>query len=114
MPKRRKKRELSTLRVMIELIILIFFVVPFFYLHLLVGALYLITIGLAFYNRTIFQRKNISIMIIIGTLLAYFAGLLIRYAMGSYLTGNIISALILTILALLIWSKGRKLKKGKR
>lgn len=109
-----KKRELSTFRVILELIILALFVIPMFNLNLYTGIFYVITIILALYKGIIFRRKNIAIMIIIGTLLAYMAGLLIPYIIGSYLAGDIISALILALLALLIWSKGRKLKKGKK
>jgi len=52
-------------------------------------------------------------MIIFGTILSYFAGAyLLPWAVGSYLAGDITSAVIVALLMIYIWFKGRNLKKG--
>lgn len=109
-----KKNRLSSYRILLEIIILILFINPMFKINLFTGIFYLIAIGIAFWKKLIFKKKNISWMIILGTLLAYLAGLLIPIILGNYFAGDIISAVMIAILALFIWNKSRKLKKGKK
>lgn len=85
-----------------------------FNLNFITGIFYLIAVFYAFSSGLIAQRKNISWMIIFGTLLSYLAGRLIPHALGSYLAGDITSAVILGILILYIWTKARRMKKGKK
>ena len=108
------KRKLSKARILFEIIILIFFVKPMFNLNYFTGIFYIIAIMYAFWKKIIFRRKNISFMILLGTLLSYSAGLFIPIIIGNYLAGDIVSAAIMGFFALLIWLEARKLKKGKR
>ena len=107
-----RKKRLSIFRVALEIIILLLFVRLMFDLNYFTGVFYIIAIFGAFYKKIIFRKKNISWMIICGTLLAYLAGLLLPHAIGSYLAGDIISAIIIALVALVIWTRGRKFKKG--
>ena len=100
--------------VILEVIILLIFIIPMFNLNFITGFFYIIAIFYAFSSGLITQRRNISWMIIFGTLLSYLAGRLIPYALGSYLAGDITSAVIIGILILYIWTKARKMKKGKK
>jgi hypothetical protein len=75
---------------------------------------YLIAVFVALWKGLIFKRRNISWMIIFGTMLSYLAGLLFWRALGSYLAGDITSAIILGLFILWLWTKGMKLKLGKK
>jgi len=57
--------------VILEIIILFIFIVPMFNLNFITGIFYLIAVFYAFSSGLIAQRKNISWMIIFGTLLSY-------------------------------------------
>ena len=114
MPKRKRKRRLNILEVIIEITILLIFVRLMFNLNYFTGILYLVAIGIAAWKKILFRKKNISLMIIVGTFLSYFAGLFIPYVVGSYLAGDIVSAIIIFLVAFLIWKKSRKLKLGKK
>ena len=82
-----------------------------FGLNYFTGIFYIIAIIGAFWKKLIFKRKNIAWMIILGTLLAYLAGLLLPYIIGSYLAGDIVSAVIIAFIAILIWSKASRKKR---
>jgi len=99
--------------ILIEIIILVAFIIPFWNLNPITCILYVFAIILAFWKGFIFKRKWISWMIIFGTILSYFAGAyLLPWAVGSYLAGDITSAVIVALLMIYIWFKGRNLKKG--
>ncbi len=107
-----KKRNL--LAVLIEIIILLIFIRPMFNLNYFTGIFYVIAILYAFYKGLITKRKWISWMIIFGTILSYFAGTQLPKVFESYLAGDITSAIIIAILMITLWLKGRSLKKGKK
>ena len=109
-----RRKRLSVFRIVLEVIILYLFSGLMFSLGYITGIFYLVTITLALFSGILFKRKNISWMIIFGTMLSYLAGLLFWKALGSYLAGDITSAIILGILILYMWSKARRLKKGKK
>jgi len=98
----------------LEVIILAAFVFPMFRLNFVTGVLYVVAIIIAFWKGFIFKRKWVSIMIIFGTILSYFAGAyLLPWAVGSYLAGDITSAAIIAVIMIILWLKARNLKKGK-
>lgn len=78
------------------------------------GIFYLTTITLAVFSGILFRKKNISWMIILGTILSYFAGKYVLVTIGNALAGDLVGAGVFGIIALLLWSKGRKLKKTKK
>lgn len=107
--------KLSFIRSFIEIIILIIFIKPMFELNYFTGIFYVIAILYAVWKGLILRKKWISWMIIFGTVLSYFAGAyLFPMAFGSYLAGDIVSAVIIGILMIYLLIKGRSLKKGKR
>ncbi|HJX51040.1 MAG TPA: hypothetical protein VJ438_06275 [Candidatus Nanoarchaeia archaeon] len=109
MPKKRK----NIFWIVIEIIILLIFIKPMFDLNIVTGIFYVFAIILAFWKGFIFRRRWVSWMIILGTILSYFAGAyLLPWALGSYLAGDIVSAVIVAVLLIYIWLKSRKLKKG--
>ena len=112
MAKRRKK--LSIFRIILEIIILYLFSGLMFSLGYITGIFYLVTITLALISGVLFRRKNISWMIIFGTILSYFAGNFIMVTIGNALAGDLVGTAVFGIIALLLWSKGRKLKRGKK
>ncbi len=112
MTKRRKR--LSIFRIVLEIIILYLFSGLMFSLGYITGIFYLVTITLALFSGILFKRKNISWMIIFGTILSYFAGKYVLVTIGNALAGDLVGAGVFGIIALLLWSKGRKLKKGKK
>jgi len=114
MAKRKRSRGLNTFEIVLEIIILILFVRLMFNINYITGILYLVAIGIALWKRILFRKKNIAWMIIIGTFLSYFAGKFIPYIFGNLLAGNIVSAIIIFVIAFLIWRKARKLKLGKK
>lgn len=108
-----KKRRITA--VLIELIILgVFAGVLFYYNFRLTLIFYLIAVFLALFRGLIFRVKNISLMIIMGTILSYVAGILFWIALGSYMAGDITSAVILGLLIFYLFRKSMKLKKGKK
>ena len=110
MPKKRRATA-----ILIELLILgVFAGVLYHYNFRLTLFFYLIAVFLALFRGLIFRRKNISWMIITGTILSYIAGILFWIALGSYLTGDIVSAVILGLLILYLFRKSLRLKKGKK
>jgi hypothetical protein len=109
-----RKKRLSVFRIILELIILYLFSGLMFSLGYITGIFYLVTITLALFSGILFKRKNISWMIILGTILSYFAGKFVLVTIGNALAGDIVGAAMFGIIALLLWSKGRKLKKGKK
>ncbi len=98
----------------LETIILAAFVFPMFRLNFITGILYVVAIIIAFWKGFIFRRKWVSVMIIFGTILSYFVGAyLFPMAIGSYLAGDITSAVIIAVLIIYLWLKARNLKRGK-
>lgn len=112
MPKRRSR--LNIFEILIEIIILIIFVRLMFSINYLTGIFYLFAIGIAAWKKILFRKKYISWMIIFGTFLSYFAGLLVPHIINNYLQQNIIGALIISVIAFLIWRKARRLRHGKK
>jgi hypothetical protein len=108
--KRKPSRYFSAF---IALIILAFFVKPMFEIGIFTGVGYLLAIFFAITKRYIF-RRNIAFMIILGTLLSVVIGFLIPYALESYLGGDLITLGIFLLIIFLIYTKARKLKKGRR
>jgi len=109
-----RKKRLSIFRILIEILILYLFSGLMFSLGYITGVFYLITITLAVFSGVLFRRKNISWMIILGTILSYFAGKFVLVTIGNALAGDLVGAFIFGIITLLLWSKGRKLKRGKK
>jgi len=85
-----------------------------FNLNFFTGIFYIFAILGAFWKKILFRRKSISWMIISGTFLSYLAGKLFPYFLGSYLAGDITSAVIIGLIMFYIWTKAKRLKKGKK
>ena len=83
-----KRKRLSIFRIIIELVILYLFSGLMFSLGYITGIFYLVTITLALFSGILFTRKNISWMIIFGTILSYFAGKFVIRTLGSALAGD--------------------------
>ena len=108
-----KKRQ-TFFGIFLEIIILIIFVKPMFNLNFFTGIFYILAILGAFWKKILFRKKSISWMIILGTFLSYLAGKLLPHLVGSYLAGDITSAVIIGLIMIYIWTKAKKLKKGKK
>ncbi len=85
-----------------------------FSLGLFTGIMYLFSISLAVFNGVLFRKKGIAWMIIFGTMLTFLAGKFLLITLGSILAGNLLGGITFFLIAVFIWTKGRKLKKGKR
>jgi hypothetical protein len=108
-----KKRRVTA--IVIELLILgVFAGILYRYNFRLTLFFYLIAVFLALFRGLIFRRKNISWMIIFGTILSYIAGILFWKALDNYFAGDIISAAILGLLIFYLFRKSMRLKKGKK
>jgi len=110
--KGRKRKRLSIFRIFFELFILYLFSGLMFSLGYITGVFYLIAISLAIFNGVLFRRKWISVMIVFGTILTFVAGKLVLITIGNALAGDIVGAFVFLVVALFIWQKGRKMKKG--
>ena len=113
-PKKTKKKRLSIFRILFELIILYLFSGLMFNLGYITGIFYLLAITMAIVNGVLFRKKGIAWMIILGTILTFFAGRLAISTLNTALAGDLVSAGIFLVVALFIWKKGRKLKKGEK
>jgi hypothetical protein len=111
---KKRSRKLNLFEIVLELAILIVFTRLMFNINYVTGIFYLFAIGVAIWKGILFRKKNIAWMIILGTFLSYFAGLFIPYIVGSYLAGDIVSAIIILAVALLILGKAIRLKHGKK
>lgn len=85
-----------------------------FSLGLITGIFYLVAITFAIFSGILFKRKNISWMIILGTVLSFMAGNFVLATYENAIAGDLVGAGVFGIIALLLWSKSRKLKKGKK
>ena len=105
----------KVLGILIELLVLgVFAVILYNYNFRLTLFFYLIAVALALFRGLVFRVKNISWMIIMGTILSYVAGILFWMALGNYLAGDITSAVILGLLIIYLFRKSMRLKRGKK
>jgi hypothetical protein len=109
-----KKKRLGVFRIILELIVLYMFSGLMFSLGYITGIFYLVTISLAILTGVLFRRKNISWMIIFGTILSFIAGRLALTTLDNALAGDLIGTGVFGIVAFLLWDKARRLKKGKK
>lgn len=114
MAKRKRKKRLGVFRILFELIVLYLFSGLMFSLGYITGIFYLIAISLAVLSGVLFRKKGIAWMIIFGTILTFVAGKLILITIGSALAGDLVGAGIFLLVAIYIWTKGMKMKKGRR
>ncbi|MBD3247350.1 hypothetical protein GF378_01895 [Candidatus Pacearchaeota archaeon] len=110
----RKKKRLGIFNILFELIILYAFSSLMFSLGYITGIFYLVAITIAIFEGILFRTKWISFMIVFGTILTFVAGQLALVTIDNALAGDIIGAAIFFVVAVFIWQKGRKMKKGKR
>lgn len=108
------KRKLSILRIIFEIIILYIFAGIIFQLGLITGIVYLVAITLAIFNGLLFRKKYIAWMIIFGTILGFIASLFFFFTLGKVLTGDILGAVVVFIIAIYIWRKAKYYRRGKR
>jgi hypothetical protein len=111
---RKKRKRLGIFRILFELIILYLFSGLMFSLGMITGVFYLVAITLAIFNGVLFKKKGIAWMIIFGTILTFVAGKLLLITIGNALAGDILGAAIFFLVAVYIWKKGRRLKKGRK
>jgi hypothetical protein len=93
----------------VEIIVLIVFLQPMFLLGILTGIGYIIAIIGAVRSGIIFKKHNTGRMIVVGTILTYASGKIFSAALGSE---NIISAIIIIIIAIMFWLRGYFWKQG--
>ena len=113
----RKKvfnRKYGFLEIFIEIIILFFLINPMFRLGLFTGIAYLIALFGSVITGLFFRKRKMARLIVLGTLIGYFAGYLFSIALIEYDSNNLISFIIILGIALIIWYKGFKMRKGKR
>lgn len=108
-----KKKRRSIFGIIFELFVLYLFSGLMFSLGLITGIFYLVAITFALFNGILFRKKGIGIMIVLGTILTFIAGMCALVTIGSALAGDIVGSVVFLIIAIFIWRKGIRLKRGK-
>jgi len=115
--KHRKKifnRKYGIFEVFLEFIILGFLIKPMFNLGLFTGIAYLFALVGSILSGLFFRKRKMARFIVIGTLVGWGAGFIFKQAFYKYQANDPVSFLIVLVLAIVIWYKGFKMRKGKR
>jgi hypothetical protein len=98
--------------VFIEFFILVLLIPTMFSLSLLVGFGYLFAFVGSVYRKTIFRKKFVARLIILGSLLTYIAGAILKYGFGQ---DDIIAFVMIIMIGIVVWFYGFRLKnKGRK
>ena len=108
-----RKKRLSVGRIIFEILLLYLFSGLIFNLGILTAAVYLLAITMAIFSGVLFKKRYIAWMIVFGTLISYIAGKFIVLTIDNALAGDIVGAVIVGLVAFLLWRTGRKLRRGK-
>jgi hypothetical protein len=96
------------LEVFIEVFILIFLIPLFFTLSIFLGVFYILAVFTTFYHGTLFKDEGIVRIVVIGSILTYFAGKILLF---SYDNTNGIVFVLLLLLSLYVWYVGYRIKR---
>jgi len=107
MKKKRKYRK-HPVEVFIEFAILVFLIPIFFSLGILVGCGYLFAFFGSIWRGTFFKKKNVARLIVVGSVLTYFAGLALKYALIQH---DWIIFSVIMVIAAYVWYRGFRLKR---
>lgn len=107
-------RKKGFIEIIIEVTILLVFIPIMFYLGTLTGIGYIIALVASIYTGKIFKRKKMARLIVVGTFLTFIAFLFLPYLIDSFTARSYTRFAVLLLIALYIWLKGNKMKKGKR
>ncbi len=96
-----------------DLIILLIFIPFMFYLNFVTGIFYCIALFFSVKDKVLFRKKKFSRYFLVGTILTYFSSLLIIKTFNEIEKIDFISLIIISIVTLYLWNKGRNYRKGK-
>ena len=95
-------------------LILLILLIPFMFLiNWFVGITYIITILGLLFSGTVFKKKGLVLLVLIGTILSLIAWMIFPSAIDSFSTGDYLSFAILLAFASTVWFIGFKMIKGK-
>lgn len=100
-------------KVVVDLFLAIVFGLLVLQIGLWTFLFYCIAFFSAFFNGLFVRKNNMSWLLFIGTLLTYLASLLLPKLIDEYNAGDVIGVQIFSVLILIIWIKGRNLKRGR-
>ncbi len=103
----------NIIKVLIDIVLGVVFGFLVFQIGFWAFVFYCIAFFSAFFNGLFTRRNNMSWLLFIGTLLTYLASLLLPKLINKFNAGDTIGVQIFSVLILIIWIKGRNMKKGR-
>jgi hypothetical protein len=96
----------------IDLVLLSLLIPLMFFINWFTGIMYVVTLLGLLFSGAMFKRKGLVLLVILGTILSFFAWFILPSAVDSYSAGDYLSFAILLVFTVLIWYLGFRMKKG--
>lgn len=111
---RKNKPVRSYFLASLEILLTILLGILVFNLGILSFIGYLFAFFVALKKKLFLKRKKMAGKLFIGTILIYIAGLILGFVLEAGFSGDLISAILLSLFACYLWFKGRNARKTGR